>query len=160
LNFTFDGLDAAKAAVERLIDFKRRLQAVDGPNHNPDFAEALKKAYEGFQVNLDDDLNISGALGEVFNFVKETNRLMSAGTLSKADAAKAIEALEKFDTVIGVLPKKEEALDEDIQALIDERIATRKAKDFARADAIRDQLQGMGIVLEDTPKGTVWKRQL
>lgn len=160
LNLTFDGLDAAKAAVERLIDFKRNLQAVDGATDNPDFAETLQQAYDGFQNCLDDDLNMSGALGEVFNFVKETNRLMAAGALSTADATKAIAALEKFDTVIGVLPQEEAALDADIQALIDERIVARKSKDFARADQIRDQLQGMGIVLEDTPKGTTWKRQL
>ncbi len=61
LNFTFDGLDGAKAAVERLIDFKRNLQAVDGADDSPDFAETLKKANDGFQANLDDDLNMSGA---------------------------------------------------------------------------------------------------
>ena len=160
LNFTMDGLDGAKAAVERLIDFKRNLQAVDGGKDDADFAVALQQAYDGFQNNLDDDLNISGALGEIFNFVRETNRLMSAKTLSRADAGKALEALEKFDGVIGVSPGKEETLDSQIQALIDERIAARKAKNFARADEIRHQLQAMGIVLEDTPKGTSWKRQL
>jgi cysteinyl-tRNA synthetase len=160
LNFTMDGLDGAKAAVERLIDFKRNLQAVEGGSDNADFPAIVQKAYDGFGECLDDDLNISGALGEVFNFVKETNKLMSAKTLSKADAAKAVEALEKFDTVLGVLPKKEAGIDADIQALIDERIAARKEKNFARSDAIRDQLQAMGIILEDTPKGTTWKRQL
>jgi cysteinyl-tRNA synthetase len=160
LNFTFDGLDGAKAAVERLSDCKRNLQAVAGGTDNPDFPGVLQQAYDGFQENLDDDLNISGALGEVFNFVKETNRLLAAGALSQADATKAITALDKIDTVLHVLPREEAALDAEIQVLIDERIAARKNKDFARADAIRDQLQGLGIILEDTPKGTTWKRQL
>jgi len=120
----------------------------------------LSNAYAGFEANLDDDLNISGALGEVFNFVRDTNRLISRGELSSADAARAIAALERFDSVIGVLPQKAEALDSEVQSLIDERIAARKSKDFAKADSIRNHLLELGIMLEDTPRGTVWKRKL
>ena len=160
LNFTFEGLDAAKGAVERLIDFRRNLGAVDGVADNPEFDKGLSNAYAGFEANLDDDLNISGALGEVFNFVRDTNRLISRGELSSADAARAIAALERFDSVIGVLPQKAEALDSEVQSLIDERIAARKSKDFAKADSIRNHLLELGIMLEDTPRGTVWKRKL
>ncbi len=160
LNFTFDGLDAAKAAVERLTDFRRNLQAVEGTVDNPEFTAVLETAYAGLESNLDDDLNISGALGEVFNFVKETNRWMADGKLSSADAARAVEAIDRFDSVIGVLPKTAEALDDEIQALIDERDQARKGRDFAKADQIRGQLLKRGIILEDTPKGTVWKRKL
>jgi len=160
LNLTWDGLEGAKGAVERLVDFRRNLQAVDGGENNPQFVEVLQEAYTGFESNLDDDLNISGALGEVFNFVKETNRWMAEGRLSAADARKAVEALDKFDTILAVLPKADETLDDRIQALIDERIAARKSKDFQKADEIRGRLDQMGIVLEDTPKGTVWKRKL
>jgi len=160
LNFTFDGLEAAKAAVERLTDFRRNLQAVEGTVDNPEFAAVLETAYAGFESNLDDDLNISGALGEVFNFVKETNRWMADGKLSSAHAARAIEAIDRFDSVIGVLPKTAEVLDDEIRALIDERDQARKSRDFAKADQIRDQLLKRGIILEDTPKGTVWKRKL
>ncbi len=160
LNFTFAGLDGAKAAVERLVDFRRNLQAVDGDTDSPEFPALLEQAYTGFQECLDDDLNASGALGEVFNFVKETNRLMADKKLSTSDAKQAVEAIDKFDTVIGVLPQAEESLDDDIQKLIDDRLAARQDKDFAKADSIRDQLLEMGIVLEDTAKGTVWKRKL
>ena len=160
LNFTFEGLDAAKGAIERLIDFRRNLETVEGGTDNPEFAQALSNAYAGFEANLDDDLNISGALGEVFTFVKETNRRLANRELSAADAVKAIQALDRFDTVLGVLPKMAAALDSEIQSLIDERIAARQSKDFAKADNIRNHLLEMGIILEDTPKGTVWKRKL
>jgi len=160
LNFTFDGLDAAKAAVERLVDFRRNLETVEGTVDNPGYPDVVAKAIAGFEENLDDDLNISGALGEVFNFVRETNRLRDAGELSAADAKKALETMARFDSVIGVLPKSGDAVDDEIQALIDERTQARKDKDFQRADSIRDQLLKMGIILEDTPKGTVWKRGL
>ena len=88
--------------------------------------------------------------------VREVNRL----ELSAADGRRALELLEKFDTVMGVLgePSAEESLDAEIEALIQEREDARKNRDFRAADAIRDQLKARGILLEDLPTGTRWKR--
>ncbi len=160
LNFTFDGLEAAKNAIQRLTDFRRNLEAIEGGKDNPEINGIIEKAEQGFAGWMDDDLNISGALGEVFNFVKEGNRLITDNNLSETDAQRMLKVLDGFDSVLGVLPKQEMVLDEDIQKLIDERVAARKEKNFQRADEIRDQLQDMGIILEDTPKGTTWKRAL
>ena len=155
LNFTLEGLDAAAKAVGRINDFVRRLDEAPDSGPGPDVAAICEKGNADFAAALDDDLNISSALGAVFDFMHAINRL----GLTAASAAPVREAMGTFDRVLAVLDTgKQETLDEEIKRLIEERQAARKGKDFARADAIRDELAGRGIVLEDTPQGVRWRR--
>jgi cysteinyl-tRNA synthetase len=162
LNFTFDGLDAAKKALERLWDFYDNVSQVKGGSDNPEVTELIKTAKSRFTEALDDDLNISPALAAVFDFVRDINRLMAENRLSDNDAKQVLETIDGFDSVLGFM-KREEAdqdIEQEIEDLIQQRIDARKNKDFATADKIRDDLLDRGIILEDTPQGTKWKRKL
>ena len=163
LNFTLEGVEAARSAIERLRDFYRRLtEWPDGGEGHELFRKSVEAAREEFGGHLDDDLNISGALGVVFEFVRETNRQLDLKELDGADAKLARQFVEEIDSVIDVL-REDTAADDDaaeIEQLIAERNAARKSKDFARSDEIRDQLIARGIILEDTAGGTRWKRKV
>jgi cysteinyl-tRNA synthetase len=160
VNFTFRGLDAAWAAIQRLMDFRDNMCLCKGgcPD-NPALDDIIQKAEQKFTDSLDDDLNISEGLAAVFDYVKDVNRLMADNALSTSDGEKAITALKKFDTVLGVIPEAEELLDNEIECMIQARIDARKNKDWAEADRIRDELTEKGIILEDRPDGTIWKRR-
>ena len=107
---------------------------------------------------MDDDLNISGAWGAVFEWVRETNRRLAEHTVDAAAAATALATWARLDSVLGVGAPKEVEVPADIVALVEARQAARKAKDFKRSDAIRDELKAKGWVVEDTPKGARAKR--
>ena len=161
LNFTFAGLDQAAASIERLSDFVRRvseLPAGDAPS--AELAERSRRAGEEFDAALDDDLNTSRALAAVFDWVRDANRAFDAGRASAADRPALEAVLARFDAVYDVLtPDPEELrLDAGIQALIDERETARRERDWGRADALRGQLEELGILVEDTPGGPRWKR--
>ena len=111
-----------------------------------------------FTEALDEDLNVSAAWGAVFEWVRETNRLLGTGQLSAAPAAAALAAWARVDTVLGLGAAAVGELPAELQALLDERLAARKAKDFKRSDAIRDELKTKGWVIEDTPKGARLKK--
>jgi cysteinyl-tRNA synthetase len=160
LNFTFDGLEAAKNALQRLYDFVDNLKLVKSGNDNPDAGQLLEKARHDFEEALDDDLNTSEALGVLFTLVKEINKLMEEKKLSKSDADKTLELVNSFDLVFGILRREELILDDEVAALIQKRIQARKDKDFKLADQIRKDLEEKGIILEDTPEGTKWKRKM
>ncbi len=159
LNFTFQGLDAAAAALERYNDFIRNLESHPGGDSDGSASEVLRTARERFESELDDDLNISGALGVVFDFIRDMNRLRADGTLSTEDVRAALELIRSFDTVLG-FELKSESLDDEIESLIARRTEARRTRDFATADRIRDDLVSRGIVLEDTPQGVKWKRKV
>lgn len=159
-NFTFEGLEAAKAAVERLRNFVRRLHEAEGVASTEKVKVLTEKLQACFGGSLDDDLNIGIALASLFDFVRDINSLLDANLISKEQAAEIGGLMMQIDSVLGVIGKVEvaEALPQDIDALVQKREAARKAKNWKEADAIRDQLKEMGIVLEDTAQGIRWHK--
>lgn len=159
LNFTFDGLEAAANALERYNDFIDNLESATPGTGTGAGAEAVQRLLEGFESELDDDLNISGALGHMFDFIRDVNRLKAEGTLSADEREKALAAILRVDSVLG-FRRKQASLDEQVEGLIAKRQQARKDRDFAQSDAIRDHLLSMGIILEDTSQGVRWKRRV
>ncbi|HJS57499.1 MAG TPA: cysteine--tRNA ligase [Vicinamibacteria bacterium] len=160
LNFTFEGLDHARGALERVRSLVRRLDEVgsDGPTA-PAVSEACSKARAAFDSALRDDLNTSEALAAVHNLVGEANSLVAGGALTREGASCVRAALEAMDRVFGVLlPQGGDRLSAEEQELFDERQEARRKRDFARADRARAELEKRGVVLEDTAKGTRWRR--
>ena len=159
LNFSFEGLEAAKASLGRLRDFRRRIEDATGSERaNPDLEAALNANRSAFREALEDDLNTAVALGALFEAVRTANAAVDQGNWSVAARDLATAFLDDFERVFGIPLREEAILDTDVEALIQKRQAARKAKDFAEADRIRDGLKARGIVLEDTPQGVRWKR--
>jgi len=154
LNFTFESLSASKAAITRLEDFRLALQNASAETDDPRIPPLLHSVKEKFEENLDDDLNISGALGALFEFVREVNRLSP----SQNQAREILAALAQFDSILAILSPEEKSLDEQIANLVAAREEARRAKDFARADAIREEIRRLGYILEDTKSGIRWKK--
>ena len=153
-NFTLEGLQGARSALTRINECLTKLRELAGAaTANPD-ATLLRQ----FSEPLDDDLNIAGAWGAIFEWVRETNRRMADGSLDASAAAAALAAWEQIDSVLGIGAPRETEASAEITALLDARQAARKAKDFKRADAVRDELKAKGWVIEDTPKGPRLKK--
>ena len=171
-NFTFDGLQGARAALARIDECLGKLREIAGA---PGIAPARPKVQtkqehaetalgapndllNNFTAALDDDLNISAAWGEVFKWVTETNKRLAANSLSVNDAAAELMAWDKIDSVSGIGTPVETEAPPEIIALLESRQAARKAKDFKKSDAIRDALKVKGWAIEDTQKGPKLKR--
>lgn len=157
-NFSKETLDAAKNAVERIRDFRRRLKDVRMPQ-GESLEDACARCETDFANALDDDLNISEALAAVFEFIRTGNRLMDEDRLSQAGAERALALLDRLDQVVGFLGDApgEEAPQEVMDKVL-ERQQARRAKDFARADVLRDELAAQGWIVEDTADGPRVKR--
>jgi len=158
LNFTFESLDAAQNAIERLQNCVVALQQHKGGQGDGSCAEVIANLRHRFDEAMDDDLNAAQALAALFDFVKDVNTKVAANALSEKDAKNYLDALRDVDEVLGVMSFDERLLDHDVEALIKEREDARKRKDFATSDRIRDELKRKGIVLEDTSAGLRWKR--
>ena len=174
LSFSWDALDDARAAVRRLADFQRRL-ATTGPGddpgataaEDPDPASPLRdiaaRALAAFEAGLDDDLNTPAALAALFTFVRETNAALDRAPSDAASIEAARSALASMDDVLGILSLAAAgtAPDDELAAWVEDRLAARQQarsdRDFARADAIRDEIAAAGILVEDTPQGPRWK---
>jgi len=191
LNFTFDGLTQAANSVERLRNFKRRLETSQFPaGANPATFELAEKASTEFRAGMEDDLNTARALGAIFDLVRDANAAADNGQVHQDDVPKLLKVLEQFDEIFAVLQDDDAAKvratvdwaksegnadrisaaaeelakaaslsDADVEKLVAEHSQARKTRDFARSDAIRDQLAENGIILENTKDGVRWKRK-
>lgn len=160
LNFTFDGLEQARASRQRILDFVYDIEhRTFPPGRNQKIQQLSEKTLEEFRAGLSDDLNISAALAALFEFIREVNQTMSRETIGRDDAAKILETVGEINRVLDILPeKKEESPPPEILEKIELRQKARQEKNFALADAIRNELREMGIILEDTREGVRWKR--
>ncbi len=164
LNFTFDGLKAAATSIDRLRNYKLRLETGKfGEGSNPAIADRAAAAVTAFEDSLDDDLNTAEALAAMFEYVRDTNAAMDSGEFLSGNRDAALEFLTRFDCIFDVLTPSARAneglSDTEIESLIGERAAAKKSRSFARADEIRAQLAAQGVILEDTKEGVRWKRQ-
>jgi cysteinyl-tRNA synthetase len=163
LNFTFDGLQAAQMAIERLRNFKLRLDTEKLPEGGNDrMTERTAAASHAFVGSLDDDLNTAEALAAAFEYARDANSAMDAGQFGADNRSAALKFFDRFDAVFDVLKPSGAgagATDSQVEALIAEREVARKSRNFPRADQIRDQLTAQGIILEDTKSGVRWKRK-
>ena len=188
LNFTFDGLTESTHAVERLRTFTARMRAGGfAAGLDEELAAATAKALAGYDAALSHDLNTAEARAAIFDLVRAGNSAADAGTLKAENAAEILRVLERFDGVFAVLEDRDAEItraalewaeregrigeasaelvatlslsDAAIDALVAERTDAKKRRNFARADAIRNELLGKGIVLEDGKDGVRWKRK-
>ena len=165
LNFSAELMEAAKNGLERILTAVSNLNFLLSKAEDREMTEAEKKLLEEakvytarFDEAMDDDFNTADAIAAIFELVKFINTNTN-GESSKAYLSALHEQIRELSDVCGlIVDQKEEMLDADIEKLIEERQAARKAKDFARADAIRNELLEKGIVLEDTREGVKWKR--
>lgn len=160
LNFSADLVEASKNGLERILTAVDRLKSISGTEGevNKAVADEMDAFVKKYEAAMDDDLNTADAISVIFELVKYANVNVTEES-TKATVELVLNTVTKLCDILGIITeKKKEILDSDIEALIEERQAARKAKNFARADEIRDQLSDMGIILEDTREGVKWKR--
>ncbi len=157
LNFTEKSLKAAENTIRNYNGFYSSLSFFK-EGKGEDIEKEIEKAKNGFIENLDDDLNISPALASIFNLIKFANKRISEGKFGEKEAEKVKKFLKEVDYVLCILEKKDEKIPEEYLELIKEREKARKEKNYKRADEIREYLKNKGIILEDTPYGTIWKK--
>ena len=165
LNFSFQALEEARANLQRIDAFVRRLKdaAASGADGDcpAELAGIASKAAEGFLAELQNDLNVSGGLACLFDFIRDMNRQMDAGAVNAAAAKAALDALKTMDSVLAVIEPDAGADDvpEEVKALAQKRAEARKAKDWKAADELRAQIDALGWTVKDTPKGPEFVRK-
>jgi cysteinyl-tRNA synthetase len=166
INYSRESLTQAQAALERLYTAVDHLNFLVENGEEGELApweteliSSFDEYRTRFAAAMDDDFNTADAIGVLFELVRAVNTGMTTHAPTKQAAKASLDMVRELTDVLGLLyAKKEESLDETVEALIAQRQAARKAKDFKTADAIRDQLKEMGIILEDTPQGVKWKK--
>ncbi len=166
INYSFDAIEQCRASLERLytcrsnLDFALRNAVEEAGPDDGDIMALIDKRRREFVDAMEDDLNTADAIGVIFELVRDINTNVNEGVQSRSIVEYAAEALDELTGVLGLLynRKAEESLDAEVERLIEERNAARKAKNWAEADRIRDDLKARGIVLEDTAQGVKWHK--
>jgi cysteinyl-tRNA synthetase len=158
LRYSRRELERAAHSVARLNEFVARLRNFQPGRHSPDLEQSLYEARTGCQDAMDNDLNVPQAIGKLFAFLRHTNRLMAAGELDADQVQHVLDFMHLVNRMLDVIDFEDQPEDPQVRQLIDERNAARHARNFEQADALRQQLQAMGVQLIDSPSGTRWKK--
>jgi cysteinyl-tRNA synthetase len=158
ISYSEQALQMARNTVKKIDTFVHRLQIIDhqGQN-NPDVDQMIYDLHHDFEMALDDDMNISGALAALFRFVGKVNVPLASGTISGSDAGKIIRALEKLNGILGIMDIGGQAVHQDVAELVQKRESARKAGNWQEADRLRNQLDALGVEVLDSQQGTVWR---
>jgi cysteinyl-tRNA synthetase len=166
LNFTLDGLSSAQSSLDRIKECIFRMKSSTLPEGcNPQLSAALSTAVAQFEAGLDDDLNTAQALGAIFVLIREINNALTEGKLQVDNRNEILQWLSMVDERLAIIPsdapqsRDTNSNDAVIEALISQRMAARKNRDFAESDRIRAKLLDMGILVEDTREGMKWRRK-
>ncbi|MBN1103219.1 MAG: cysteine--tRNA ligase [Deltaproteobacteria bacterium] len=159
LTFSLERLDMARRTLAHLDQFTRKLQLCRPGGSSPDLDQLLYDLRQGFADSMNDDLNVAQSLSSLFDFTRRMNRWMEIRGLSIADREKVVSLLKDIDTVLGIMDLNPPPKDEAVEEMIQRRQEARKARDWEKADRIREQLRGMGVEIIDTPEGALWKRK-
>ncbi len=166
INYSIDAIMQCKASLERMytcrnnLDFALKNAKEEAGEKDAEIIDLINKRKAQFIEAMEDDLNTADAIGVIFELVRDLNTNVNEGIQSKALVEYAISSFDELTDVLGLLYNREKkgSLDGDIEALIEQRNAARKAKNWAEADRIRDELKAQGIILEDTAQGVKWHR--
>jgi len=162
LNFTFEGLDAARRSLDRIKEFLFRLKSSKfKPGRNPAISAVLTTARKQLDAALDDDLNTAQALAAVFGLIKEGNIALTEHALEEENRSEILQWFEVVEQRLGIVPTVEALVqvDEKIDSLIAQRNEARRNRDFAKADRIKQELLDLDVIIEDTREGTKWRRK-
>jgi cysteinyl-tRNA synthetase len=165
LNFTWSGMEQAEESLRRVADFLARLEGVTGEGRSPEVEAAVARARDAFTAALHSDLNTAAGLAAIFDLVKSGNAAIDAGKMSASDAGLVRSTIDDLDRVLGVVSLRRVEDErppmpvEEIERMIEERKRAKQRRDFAEADRIRTTLADRGVLLEDGPAGTRWKKK-
>ncbi len=158
LQFSFKRLDSCRSALQRIDEFTRKLFCLPPGLPHAEVTTYVSALEEGFSRAMDDDLNISGAIGGLFEFIKKTNPILHSGSLDQEQKNEILEVLRKINRVLAILDLDQCPLAPEIDRLIREREEARKRKDWGAADRVRDELLRRGITVRDTASGPIWQQ--
>ncbi len=162
LNFTKEGLKSIETTLQRIDEVIRKLALIEEEKEeNDELSVQMDNMKDLFEKSLDDDLNISGALGALFDGIKQINKALDDGSIGSSQAKDIIDVLFSLDDVLGVMDRslaEREELPGDLKVLLEKRAKAREEKDWATADSIRDELRALGIEVIDSKDGQQWKR--
>jgi cysteinyl-tRNA synthetase len=158
ISYSQKALQVAKNTVKKIDTFIYRLHAIDNDTQNfPDVDQVIYDLHHDFEKTLDDDINISGALAALFDFIGKVNAPLTEGKISRTDARKIVKTLEKINEIIGIMDFGEQTGSQDIAELVQKRDSARKAGLWQEADLLRDQLAVAGVEVLDSQQGTIWR---
>ena len=160
LNFTADAVKQAGASLQRLQDFRRRIESEPLPRGGSvEFQSGCKAVLEKFEEAMDQDLNTAQALAAIFDWVREVNSGLAAGRVHDGDGSAILATMDRLNRVLPLWESEESGLDPRIQSLIEQRSQARQARDFALADELRDRIFDLGYLVEDTRDGVRCKKR-
>jgi cysteinyl-tRNA synthetase len=152
LNFTWQGMDDAKTALARIDEWRKRIKPLAEKATDLDKEVVSSNMESAINTSLADDLNVNQALGALFSWIRASNKKLDAGDLNAAEAHADDKAWKALDSVLG-LGEPVTEIPAEVQTLLDQRTAARKAKDFSQSDTLRKQIESLGWKVKDTPKG-------